>query len=430
MTELTLLGGVLLLELVLLVLILSRRGQPGLGKALQEEFRMGREEYQKSARDLREEVSAGQGKSTETLVHTLSEMGKAQKTELAAVTTRIDLLSKSNEERLERLRATLGSQLDQLRQENEKKLEQMRITVDEKLQGTLERRLGESFKLVSERLERVREGLGEMRNLAAGVGDLKKVLTNVKTRGTWGEVQLGSILEQMLSPDQYVANFNPRPREREVVEYAVRLPGQEGADGSGVWIPIDAKFPVEDYLRLVNASEQGDPVLVQQSGAELLKSVRKSAQDIKKKYVNPPRTTDFAIMFLPTEGLYAEVLRAPGVAESIQREYRVVVAGPTTLSALLVSLQVGFRSLAIEKRSSEVWELLGAVKSEFGKFGEVLDRLKKQLETARRTVDQTGVRTRAIERKLKEVEGVAALPAAEILELPGEIDPSPDPEED
>ena len=290
----------------------------------------------------------------------------------------------------------------------------MRTTVDEKLQSTLEKRLGESFKLVSERLEAVQRGLGDMQTLAAGVGDLKRVLTNVKTRGTWGEYQLGDILEQILTPDQYEKNVQPKPSSKEVVEYAVKLPGRDSA--SQVWLPIDAKFPQEDYQRLLEAAEAADDEGVESSTAKLVRAVQQSAKDISQRYLEPPYTTDFAILFLPTEGLYAEVLRQPGMIENLQQNYRVVVAGPTTLSAILNSLRMGFRTLAIEKRSSEVWEVLAAVKTEFGKFGDVLKKVKKQLDTASRTIDDTGTRTRVMERALR---GVETLPTDQATELLG-----------
>jgi DNA recombination protein RmuC len=299
-----------------------------------------------------------------------------------------------------------------LQENNEKKLDQMRQTVDEKLQSTLEKRLGESFKLVSERLEAVQRGLGDMQNLATGVGDLKRMLTNVKARGTWGEYQIGDILEQILTPDQFGKNVQPKDGTSEIVEYAIRLPGQD--DSSNVWLPIDSKFPQEDYQRLVDAAEIADSDAVEQSTTALIRSIQNSAKDIADKYIEPPQTTDFAIMFLPTEGLYSEVLRQPGMVENLQQKFRVVVAGPTTLAAILNSLRMGFRTLAIEKRSSEVWTILSAVKTEFGKFGDVLLKVKKQLDTASNTIEKTGARTRAMERKLR---GVEELPTDESTNL-------------
>jgi DNA recombination protein RmuC len=290
--------------------------------------------------------------------------------------------------------------------------------VDERLAATLEQRLGDSFKQVSERLEAVHRGLGEMQSLAAGVGDLKRMLTNVKTRGTWGEVQLSMILEQVLAPDQYDANVACKAGSGERVEYAVRLPGQNGGgDGEPVWLPIDAKFPLEDYQRMLEAQGCGDTYAMEQALKALDTRVKLSAHDIQNKYLDPPYTTDFGIMFLPTEGLYAEVLRRPGLAESLQRECRVIVAGPTTLSALLNSLQMGFRTLAIERRSSEVWQLLGAVKTQFGQFGGLLEKVHKKLEQASTTIDDAARKSRTIERKLKDVEGVPVEAVGELLTL-------------
>lgn len=321
-------------------------------------------------------------------------------------------LMRSIQMNLAEVRSTLAAQLQTLQQGNETKLEQMRATVEEKLQTTLEARLGESFKQVSERLEEVHRGLGEMRGLAQGVGDLKRVLTNVKTRGGYGEVQLAALLEQVLTPEQYASNVATRPGSRDRVEFAIRLPGQGGEQP--VWLPIDAKFPVEDYARLQDAQERADLAAVDEAARALEARVKLEAKTIREKYVEPPHTTDFALLFLPTEGLYAEVLRRPGLVEALQRDLRVVVAGPTTLAAMLNSLQMGFRTLAIEKRSAEVWQVLGAVKTEFEKFGGVLEKLKGQLATATKTIESAEVRTRQMNRKLREVE---ALPAAEAQKL-------------
>ncbi|RKP56473.1 DNA recombination protein RmuC [Pararobbsia silviterrae] len=321
-------------------------------------------------------------------------------------------LSEGNERRLAEVRATLEQKLKDIEANNAAKLDEMRRTVDEKLHATLEQRLGESFKLVSDRLEQVHRGLGEMQTLAAGVGDLKRVLTNVKTRGTWGEVQLEALLEQVLTPDQYAKNVATVPGRAERVEFAIRLPGRhDGAAGVGgalspVWLPIDAKFPREDYERLVLAQERADPAAVEEAVRALDQRVRHEARTIAEKYVAPPHTTDFGLLYLPTEGLYAEVLRRPGLTDALQRDYRISVAGPTTLTALLNSLQMGFRTLAIEKRSSEVWQVLGAVKTEFGKFGDVLARTKTQLQTVARTIEAAEVRTRSMSRKLRDVEAL------------------------
>jgi DNA recombination protein RmuC len=319
------------------------------------------------------------------------------------------------------MRDTVDAKLDELRKSNESKLEEMRETVDDKLHKTLETRLGESFKQVSERLEAVQRGLGEMQSLAEGVGDLKKVLSNVKTRGTLGEIQLGAILEEILTAGQYDTNVRTKPDSGENVEYAVRLPGPDDDPDRCVWLPIDSKFPTEDYQRLVDASEQGDAEAVRSAVNGLVRAVKNCAKDISEKYLSPPDTTDFAIMFLPTEGLYAEVLRQPGLPDELMRTYRVVVAGPTTLAAILSSLRMGFRTLAIEKRSSEVWQVLAAVKTEFGKFAGVMEKLRKQLVTAQNTVKETGTRTRAIERKLRDVEKLPESDSSELLKLDSEM---------
>ena len=394
---------------ILLGLILrkvSARGGEKTEEIIREEFRASRDEAMQSARSLREELAATQKDAHVTVIQAISEMNKSQRDSLAAI-----------EQRIRGLSDTLDLKMKALQESNDRRLDQMRQTVDEKLQSTLEKRLGESFKIVSERLEAVQRGLGEMQNLATGVGDLKRVLTNVKARGTWGEVQLGAILEQLLTPDQYEKNVKVRPSSGEVVEFAIRLPGTGGEANTNVWLPIDAKFPQEDYQRLVQASEAADANAVEQSLKALTRAIENSARDISEKYIEPPATTDFAILFLPTEGLYAEALRQPGLLEKLQDTYRVVVAGPTTLSAILNSLRMGFRTLAIEKRSSEVWQVLAAVKTEFGKFGEVLDKVKRQLETASGTIDETGVRTRAMERKLRDVEALPESESSELLKL-------------
>lgn len=346
---------------------------------------------------------------------TLRRFGEAQHQQLTQ-------LAEGNERRLAEVRATLEHKLKDIEVNNAAKLEEMRRTVDEKLHATLEQRLGESFKLVSDRLEQVHRGLGEMQTLAAGVGDLKRVLTNVKTRGIWGEVQLQALLEQLLTPEQFAKNVATRPGSAERVEFAIALPGQSGDSATPVWLPIDAKFPREDYERLIDAQERADPVAVEEASKALETRIRLEAKTIAEKYLAPPHTTDFALLFLPTEGLYAEVLRRPGLSDLLQREYRVTVAGPTTLTALLNSLQMGFRTLAIERRSSEVWQVLGAVKTEFTKFGDALAKTKSQLETVARSIDKAEVRTRAMARQLKAVE---ALPGEQAIELLG-VDLDPD----
>jgi DNA recombination protein RmuC len=308
---------------------------------------------------------------------------------------------------LAEMRTSVDTRLAALQAGNETKLDEMRQTVNEKLQATLEARLGASFKQVSERLEQVHRGLGEMASLATGVGDLKRVLTNVKTRGGWGEVQLQALLEQSLTSEQFARNVVTRPQSNERVDFAIRLPGRESS-AAPVWLPLDAKFPREDYERLIDAQERGDSAAVETAGKALEAAIKIQAKSVRDKYLEPPHTTDFALLFLPTEGLYAEVLRRPGLADSLQREHRITIAGPTTLTALLNSLQMGFRTLAIERRSSEVWQVLGAVKAEFGKFAEVLGKVSEKLQSAQNEIEKTGVRTRAIERQLR---GVEALPA-------------------
>ncbi|MGH8455660.1 MAG: DNA recombination protein RmuC [Stenotrophobium sp.] len=329
-------------------------------------------------------------------------------------------LTEANTLRLNEMRATLENKLREMQTDNAAKLEEMRKTVDEKLHATLEQRLGESFKLVSDRLEQVHKGLGEMQTLASGVGDLKRVLTNVKTRGSWGEVQLSTLLEQLLSPDQYAGNVATRPNSAARVEFAIRLPGRDQQQGgSPVWLPIDAKFPLEDYQRLLEAQERADASAAKDALSALANRLRLEAKTIHEKYIEPPHTTDFALMFLPTEGLYAEAIRCPGLSDELQRLYRVTLAGPTTLTALLNSLQMGFRTLAIEKRSSEVWKVLSAVKTEFGKFGEVLDKVKKKLDEASNQIEQTNTRSRVMQKHLRNVE---ALPSDQAQALLGGVE--------
>jgi DNA recombination protein RmuC len=353
---------------------------------------------------LRTEVTAAVRTFNESVTATMGAMSQAQGAQLEQAMQQLRSLQERHEQRMQVVQQSVDSRLRELRDDNAQQLERMRATVDEKLHATLEQRLGESFRLVSDRLDAVHKGLGEMQSLASGVGDLKRVLSNVKTRGTWGEIQLGNLLEQVLAPEQYEANVATRPDTSERVEYAVKLPGRSEDRNEVVWLPIDAKFPQEDYHRLLEAQEQGDAAAVQEAGRRLEAQVKACAKTIADKYVHPPSTTDFAIMFLPTEGLYAEVVRRPGTVEMLQRDHRIVVAGPTTLAALLNSLQMGFRTLAVERRSSEVWSLLGAVKSEFHKFGGVLDKVHKKLHEATNSIDNAARRTRVIERKLRKVE--------------------------
>jgi DNA recombination protein RmuC len=375
-----------------------------------------RAESATGAKQLREEVIAALKGITESTTKTMGELANIQKAQLETMSSAIGKLSESNEKKLEAVRVTVEGKLQSLQIDNAKQLEQMRQTVDEKLQGTLEKRLGESFKQVSERLEQVHKGLGEMQSLATGVGDLKKVLTNVKTRGTWGEVQLGALLEQVLNPDQFAINVATKDAG-ERVEFAIKLPGQGTDKDEIVWLPIDAKFPVEDYQRLIEAQERADIEGVEVAGKQLESRVKSCAWDISEKYLNPPKTTDFAILFLPIEGLFAEVIRRTGLTEVIQRECRVVVAGPTTLWSILNSLQMGFRTLTIQKRSSEVWNLLAAVKTEWTKYGDVLDAVQKKLHQASDTIEKAKVRSRAVGRKLKDVHELPVGEAAALLPL-------------
>lgn len=359
---------------------------------LRDELGRARQESIRTAKDDRDE-----------LARTLRDFGDAQSQRLDAILQKQERLTTQTEARLETMRDVMDRRLQAIQTDNNAKLEKIRETVDEKLHHTLETRLGESFKLVGERLERVQRGLGEMQALATGVGDLKKVLSNVKTKGVLGECQLAAILEQMLVPGQYDQNVKTKRGSDDRVEFAVRIPDK--SDGNKVlWLPIDAKFPTRSYEELLNAYETGDTAEVERARKALEQSIRTFARDIRTKYVDPPCTTDFAILFLPFEGLYAEVLRIAGLFESLQREWRVTITGPTTLSAFLGSLQMGFRSLAVERRTSEIWELLGAVRTEFGKFGEVLERTKQRLEQASKDIDSAGVRSRAIERRLRTVE--------------------------
>lgn len=387
------------------------RGLARLERELREEMARGRrEDAEESFRD-REERSQSANLLGQAVSTQMGQLGTLQAERLEAFARELNRFSLGLDERFERLRNGVENRLSAMQADNAGKLEEMRRTVDEKLHATLEQRLGESFKLVSERLEQVHRGLGEMQNLAAGVGDLKRVLNNVKTRGTWGEIQLAALLEQLLTSTQYAANVATRPGSNERVDFAIRLPGR--ADAEIVWLPVDAKFPIEDYQRLIDAQ---DPEAIEAAARAIEIRLKLEARSIRDKYVEPPHTTDFALLYLPVEGLYAEALRRPGLAEFLQREYRVSLAGPTTLAALLNSLQMGFRTLAIEQRSAEVWAVLGAVKGEFGKFGEALAHTRKKLEEASNSIVRAETRTRQLSRKLKDVE---AMPVADAEQLIG-----------
>lgn len=386
---------------------------------LREELGRNREENQKSLLDNRTELVNSLKSFESTFTHNIKDFNELQVQKFNELILRQESIRKETEEKLREIRETVEGKLNNIREDNNKKLEEMRRTVDEKLQETVEKRFNESFKLISERLEEVHKGLGEMQNLASGVGDLKKVLTNVKIRGNLGEIQLGAILEQILSPEQYVQNATVKAGSQERVEYAIKLPGKNN-DNQSLLLPIDSKFPTEDYQRLLDAYENiGNlsPKDLETVTKQFESAVRKNAKDICEKYINPPTTTDFAIMFVPTEGLYAEILRRTGLFEILQRDLKITVVGPTNLVAFLSSLQMGFKTLAIEKRSSEVWEILGAVKTEFGHFGTVLEKTKKKLEEATNVIDKAGVRSRAIERKLRTVQ---ELPQEQSIALLGE----------
>jgi len=435
-TELLILGVLLALVIVLqLAALLRGRGgdssQAARFDKVERELRL---ELHNSAQGTRQDVGASLAQFHSATVQQLDSM--RQQIHLASISGReeqsvslkrfadtlnqtLASLTESNAQRMLEVRATLETKIRDLQVDNATRLEEMRKTVDEKLHATLETRLSESFRQVSERLERVHQGLGEMQQLAIGVGDLKRVLTNVKTRGTWGEVQLEMLLEQVLTVEQYGKNVETIPGSGARVEFAIKLPGQVD-NGAPVWLPVDAKFPKEQYERLLEAADRADADGVALAGRELERAVRLEAKTICEKYVSPPLTTDFAILFLPTEGLYAEVMRRPGLADELQRTLRVSIAGPSTLAAILSSLQMGFRTLALEKRSSEVWQVLGAVKTEFGKFGDVLSQTKLTLERAAKNIENAEVRSRQMARKLKSVE---ALPSeAAQLMLGPEID--------
>ncbi len=404
----------LIISIVMLILIFRRTS--GSGMSVKEEIAQNRAETAANARELRQELATAQRQATETLVGTLAKLGESQSAHLKEVAEATERLREDARRNAEALREKIEEQLRHLQESNERKLEQMRQVVDEKLQSTLERRLGESFKIVGEHLEAVQRGLGEMQALAQGVGDLKRVLTNVKTRGIWGEVRLEAILSEILTPDQYASNVPPVPGSRQTVEFAIRLPARDQDKSRWVWLPIDSKFPKEEYERLMEAAEKADQGAIETATRNLLKQVKARARDIRDKYIIPPHTTDFAIMFLPTEGLYAEILRQPGLHEELQRTYRVLPAGPTVLSAMLNSLRMGFQTLAIEKRSGEVWQILAGVKTEFDKLNQMLTLLKKHLDSAMSTLDRTTDSTRQLGQKLRSVEALPLPDAEKLLE--------------
>nr|WP_295077592.1 DNA recombination protein RmuC [uncultured Roseateles sp.] len=379
--------------------------QQGLSQGLQQSTQA----FAAQALAAREAQDASALRGTQAQTEALQRLG-------VSINEQLKAMAASNEQRLSQVQTAVDQRLSLIQQDNEKKLEQMRATVDEKLHATLEQRLGESFKQVADRLEQVHKGLGEMQNLARDVGSLNRVLTNVKTRGIFGEVQLAGLLEQVFTPEQYASNVATIPGSSERVEFAIALPGQR-EDGAPLWLPIDAKFPREDYERLLEAQDRADVAGVEASSKAIELRLRAEAKTIREKYIAPPHTTDFGMLFVPTEGLYAEALRRPGLVESLQREHKVMLVGPTTLLATLTSLQMGFRTLALEKRSAEVWEVLGAVKTEFGKFGDVLAKTKKKLQEASNTIDQAETRTRAMTRQLRSVESLPDEAASKLLKL-------------
>ncbi|EGW39485.1 DNA recombination protein RmuC [Desulfosporosinus sp. OT] len=435
MTESLLIGliALVVIAIILLIILLIRSSHTSvvqfeskfasLEKSLERNERLvngeisrNREESSINARQVREELNQSVLSFNESVLTRMTEIATLQRNQLDIFANQLAALTKTNDQKLEQLRKTVEERLILIQQDNGQKLDQMRATVDEKLKATLEQRLGESFKLVSERLEAVHKGLGEMQSLASGVGDLKKVLTNVKTRGIWGEIQLGNLLEQILTPEQYAKNVPTKVGSNDRVEFAIKLPARDGHDRF-IWLPIDAKFPLEDYERLIEAQDNANLPRIEELGKSLENRIKLEGRTIRDKYIDPPNTTDFGILFLPVEGLYAEVLRRPGLCELLQREYKVIITGPTTLAALLNSLQMGFRTLAIEKRSSEVWNLLGAVKTEFGKFVEVLEKTQKKLQEASNTIETATRKSRTIARKLKNVQ---TLPANEVESLLGQ----------
>ena len=415
-------------ELLALVKTSSERLERELRREVSESARGGRQELSQNLATFQQALVQQGAEATRTQNTQIDAFGQQlaqlQKTLSDTLALQLGALSESNARRMAEVRQTLEAQLAQLQTTNAAKLDEMRATVDEKLQSTLQARLGESFKQVAERLEQVHKGLGEMQSLAQGVGDLKHLLTNVKTRGMFGEAQLASLLEQVLVPDQYATQIATRPGSKNVVDFAIKLPGKADK-GEPLWLPIDAKFPNEDYERLLDAQGRADAVAAEAAGKALEMRIRLEAKSIADKYVEPPFTTDFAILFLPTEGLYAEVLRRPGLMESLQRDHRITLAGPTTLLAMLSSLQMGFRTLALEKRSSEVWQVLGAVKTEFGKFGDVLAKVKSQTETVLKTLDSAEVRSRAMGRALKKVEALPEPQAQDLLPIDRDFDSGP-----
>jgi len=423
--EIFLLAILILLSIAIFVLMLKNKSTDNT-KSLTEIIEKNSEKVEKTLKDEistnRKEAASVNKEAREEIAKSIKDFGDSVNKQVSALTEnqsknfqsfseKLGEVIERNDQKMDKVKETIEKRLENIQKDNSEKLEKMRETVDEKLHATLEKRLGESFKLVSERLEMVQNGLGEMRTLAVGVGDLKKVLQNVKTRGTWGEVQLGNLLDQFMTPEQYEKNVATKKGSNDRVEFAIKFPAKDDKI-KNIWLPIDAKFPLEDFQSLIDAEEKGDVVLIDKMSKALEMRIKSEAKDIKEKYINPPYTTDFGILFLPIESLYAEVLRRPGLADSLQQNYKVIITGPTTIAAILNSLQMGFRTLAIEKRSSDVWAILGAVKSEFTKFGDILDKTHKKLQEASNTIEDASRKSRTIEGKLNKVQ---ELPAPEII---------------
>lgn len=425
--EIYIVGAIIIILQLVIIFFIKNSSNSDLDKLLNNLEKRLKDDLQnirKDGRELTQESRVEMGNNLNSfgnsLLKRMHEVSIMQKNQLEIFSQQLVDLTKQNSNKLELIRETVENRLTELQKDNNQKLEKMRETVDEKLQSTLEKRLAQSFQSVSERLEQVHKGLGEMQHLAIGVGDLKKVLSNVKTRGTWGEVQLGNLLEQILTKEQYQANVATKKDSKDIVEYAIKLPGKD-KHLDHIWLPIDAKFPIEDYQRLLEAEDTNDKLAIEAANKAIEKRLKDEGKKIQTKYIDPPSTTDFAILFIPIEGLYAQVLKLPGLVDFIQREYRVMITGPTTITAILNSLQMGFRTLAIEKQSSEIWQTLSEVKTEFGRFGEILERTQKKLQEASNQIDAGATRARAIERKLKNVDTLE-IPKVEVDVVEAELE--------
>lgn len=425
--EIYIVGSIIIILQLVIIFFIKNSSNSDLDKLLNNLEKRLKDDLQnirKDGRELTQESRVEMGNNLNSfgnsLLKRMHEVSIMQKNQLEIFSQQLVDLTKQNSNKLELIRETVETRLTELQKDNNQKLEKMRETVDEKLQSTLEKRLAQSFQSVSERLEQVHKGLGEMQHLAIGVGDLKKVLSNVKTRGTWGEVQLGNLLEQILTKEQYQANVATKKDSKDIVEYAIKLPGKD-KHLDHIWLPIDAKFPIEDYQRLLEAEDANDKLAIEAANKAIEKRLKDEGKKIQTKYIDPPSTTDFAILFIPIEGLYAQVLKLPGLVDFIQREYRVMITGPTTITAILNSLQMGFRTLAIEKQSSEIWQTLSEVKTEFGRFGEILERTQKKLQEASNQIDAGATRARAIERKLKNVDTLE-IPKVEVDVVEAELE--------